>query len=194
MGYWGPDNKVWGDRPADAIDKALQEVVRAFAEDIGRLPTKGEIRAGLEFSLMGGQSEEPFAADVTFDSPVFTGESASSMEAPLMIDTKPEDLVPGKVRVGMGVTIGAGGDSWAYTIREVSSSGLSFWVTKDDGRRVDSNGAYSESQEYEYTIRPDYDRMTARKVRWHKGNSRYYVVGAKRVVSAGRHQHIDPHR
>lgn len=65
MGYWNqtregmslitkPTGLVWGDAPADAMDKMLTAVVTAFMEDLGRMPTEDEIRAGLEFSMSGG--------------------------------------------------------------------------------------------------------------------------------------------
>lgn len=77
MGYWNQDREghslivedtglVWGDAPADAIDDALAAIVSAFKEDVGRLPTKGEIRAGLEFSLMQGEDDEVFDNDPNF--------------------------------------------------------------------------------------------------------------------------------
>lgn len=62
MGYWNAGRGgsslhaestglVWGDRPADAMSDALEEVYKAFVEDVGRPPTEAEIRSGLEFSL-----------------------------------------------------------------------------------------------------------------------------------------------
>jgi hypothetical protein len=59
MGYWtgtvtgDHEGKglVWGDQPADIIDDAVERAVIVFQEDIGRLPTKAELREGLEFYL-----------------------------------------------------------------------------------------------------------------------------------------------
>ena len=62
MGWWEQDRKgrsfvetpeklVWGDRPADIIGDALDAIVQEFTNDLGRRPTKLEVRAGLEFSL-----------------------------------------------------------------------------------------------------------------------------------------------
>jgi hypothetical protein len=66
MGYWnavGPNSDlfghakpeevtgVWGDTPADIIGDALDAIVEAFQEDLGRMPTKEEIANGLMFSL-----------------------------------------------------------------------------------------------------------------------------------------------
>lgn len=64
MGYWTTDKSgnsfavnedgpemLWGDAPADIVDDALDQIVNAFREDVGRKPTKAELHAGLEFSL-----------------------------------------------------------------------------------------------------------------------------------------------
>lgn len=62
MGYWNADPEnatlspvpaetVWGDLPADVFDEAIRQIVVAFQHDVGRKPTKAELRAGLEFSL-----------------------------------------------------------------------------------------------------------------------------------------------
>jgi hypothetical protein len=47
---------MWGDRPADIFDQALNGVVESFETAFNRRPTKAELRAGLEFSL-GGYEE-----------------------------------------------------------------------------------------------------------------------------------------
>jgi len=41
----------WGDQPADVLDDAIARIVEIFESDLGRKPTKAELRAGLEFSL-----------------------------------------------------------------------------------------------------------------------------------------------
>lgn len=59
MGYWTGTvigdlegkGLVWGDQPADIIDEAVDRAIAVFAEDNGRLPTKAELREGLEFYL-----------------------------------------------------------------------------------------------------------------------------------------------
>lgn len=59
MGYWtgtvigdtAGKGLVWGDQPADIIDDAVERAINVFQEDIGRLPTKEELREGLEFYL-----------------------------------------------------------------------------------------------------------------------------------------------
>lgn len=63
MGWWsqttegnaprdGEAGLAWGDGPADILDVALDEIASAFRSDLGREPTKAELRAGLEFSLL----------------------------------------------------------------------------------------------------------------------------------------------
>lgn len=62
MGYWNagedgsslhvaPTGLVWGDSPADEMDAAITRIVADFKLDVGRYPTKQEIRSGLEFAL-----------------------------------------------------------------------------------------------------------------------------------------------
>jgi hypothetical protein len=59
MGYWTGTvvgdientGLVWGDQPADIVDDAIERAVLVFTEDIGRKPTKAELREGLEFYL-----------------------------------------------------------------------------------------------------------------------------------------------
>jgi len=62
MGYWNATAEgdslaaedtglIWGDTPADIFDLAIVKIVAAFREDVGRDPTKAEIKAGIEFSL-----------------------------------------------------------------------------------------------------------------------------------------------
>jgi hypothetical protein len=61
MGYWkqGADGEsfaldsdlIWGDSPADIMGNALKEIISVFQRDRERLPTEGEIKAGLLFSL-----------------------------------------------------------------------------------------------------------------------------------------------
>jgi hypothetical protein len=59
MGYWTGsvvgditgEGLVWGDQPADIVDDAVERAIEVFTEDIGRKPTKKELREGLEFYL-----------------------------------------------------------------------------------------------------------------------------------------------
>jgi hypothetical protein len=65
MGYWEQNEQghsfaerddadkeplIWGDQPADAVDNAIQQIVAVFVKDIGRLPSRAEMMAGLTFS------------------------------------------------------------------------------------------------------------------------------------------------
>ena len=71
MGWWRSSREgdslmlehtglFWGDGPADILDNALDQIVAEFYEAHGRKPTCGELRAGLEFSLMKAPDEEPY--------------------------------------------------------------------------------------------------------------------------------------
>jgi hypothetical protein len=61
MGWWNQDRNghsfsgagdlVWGDKPADIIDRALDEIVAVFRDEWGRAPTKCELLAGVKFSI-----------------------------------------------------------------------------------------------------------------------------------------------
>lgn len=63
----GQPDMMWGDGPADVLDAALAAILQEFQKALGRMPSKGEIRAGLEFSLRGLSAPEQqrgFAATV----------------------------------------------------------------------------------------------------------------------------------
>lgn len=45
-----PEPYYWGDGPADVIDDALWKIKAQFIKDLGRLPSIGEIMAGITFS------------------------------------------------------------------------------------------------------------------------------------------------
>lgn len=64
MGWWkglsplsalaGEESEnVWGDGPADILDKAIDDIATEFEEYFERRPTKDEIRSGIEFALSG---------------------------------------------------------------------------------------------------------------------------------------------
>lgn len=64
MGYWKTTRNgaslqtedtglVWGDAPADVLSGALDQIREIYRTELGREPLLGELRAGLEFSLMG---------------------------------------------------------------------------------------------------------------------------------------------
>lgn len=42
---------IWGDSPADTMGDTIDKIVEIFQEDLGRMPTKLEIKNGLMFSL-----------------------------------------------------------------------------------------------------------------------------------------------
>lgn len=64
MGYWEQSETgasfswrdgdgapfIWGDTPADIVGAAINGVVAAFLHDVGRLPSRGELMAGITFS------------------------------------------------------------------------------------------------------------------------------------------------
>ena len=62
MGYWNQTEEghsliqedtglIWGDSPADIMDKAIDKIIKLFQKDWNRNPTEQEIKAGLLFSL-----------------------------------------------------------------------------------------------------------------------------------------------
>jgi hypothetical protein len=68
MGYWNTardgtsfsdkdGDLLWGDHPADLMSDALDAIAKAFAEQVERPVTLAELRAGLEFALMGKPDE-----------------------------------------------------------------------------------------------------------------------------------------
>lgn len=70
MGYWATNAEghsftddesgemMWGDAPADAMDDALEEIIKAFRADLGRAPSLGELKAGLLFSAQAALDAE----------------------------------------------------------------------------------------------------------------------------------------
>lgn len=42
---------IWGDVPADIIGEAVDKIIEAFQEDLGRIPTKTELKNGLLFTI-----------------------------------------------------------------------------------------------------------------------------------------------
>lgn len=120
---------------------------------------------------------------------------SSASPKPSMVKQK---LKPGHVVIGMGVTQSVGSDRYAGTITRTSPSQKTVFFTRDKYKRVDSNGAYSESQEYEYettpVIRGNLDGDTNESMaRWSEKRQRYVVSGTAQSISIGRHAHFDPH-
>lgn len=55
-----------------------------------------------------------------------------------------------KPKVGRGVTMPSGSDSYPGTIIAVSKSGRKITVQEDTATRLDDRGPYTENQEYKY--------------------------------------------
>lgn len=61
MGWWETNKNgnsfimdtdmVWGDRPADVMDNAIEKIVKIFEDEVGRKPTLDELNAGFRFSM-----------------------------------------------------------------------------------------------------------------------------------------------
>lgn len=121
-------------------------------------------------------------------------EKSSASPQPSMVKQK---LKPGHVVVGMGITESVGSDRYAGTITRTSPSQKTLFFTHDHATRADDNGAYTESQEYEYESVPvikSADGGTNESMaRWNEKRQRYVVSGTARSLSLGRHQHFDPH-
>ena len=110
-------------------------------------------------------------------------------------------LAPETVKVGDGVTMYVGSDSYAGTVTKVSPSGKTIEWTMDEAKRVDSNGAYTEDQTYEYTSVEPYDnehphfpgqRVTnIRVARWSAKRNGFVYQNSR--LGAGRRAHYDPH-
>lgn len=64
--------------------------------------------------------------------------------------TTAQPIVPGTAATVLHYT-----DRSAATIHYVDGNPVhTVWLTEDDAKRVDKNGAFTEAQEYEYTPRP----------------------------------------
>jgi hypothetical protein len=75
-------------------------------------------------------------------------------------------------QVGMGATILGWTDRHAATIVEVSPSGKTIVIQRDNAKRIDSNGM-SESQQYEFTPNADAERETFRLRKTGEYRSKY---------------------
>ena len=55
---------LWGDGPADIIDNALYRIKIEFLRDLGRMPSKDEIIAGIKFStaVLDDLADQPYEA------------------------------------------------------------------------------------------------------------------------------------
>lgn len=96
--------------------------------------------------------------------------------------------------VGMGATYCAGSDRYPYTVHHVD--GKKMWISADEYTRTDTNGPYTELQEYTYSNANQdnpgmkWNLCTLRKDgKWHFGTT---MAGA--VLHVGiRRAYIDPH-
>lgn len=72
MGYWSSNEQgnsfanaesgedlIWGDQPADEFDIAIAKIKAIFLNDVGRLPSVAEMRAGFEFSASAFEEDLP---------------------------------------------------------------------------------------------------------------------------------------
>ena len=95
-------------------------------------------------------------------------------------------------KVGDGITMHAGSDSYPYTITEVSASGKNITVQRDSARRTDSNG-YGGDQVWEITPDPQgrVETLSMRK------DGYYRNVGTSMEWwnrwTLGRRRYSDPH-
>lgn len=59
------------------------------------------------------------------------------------------------INAGDGATLAIGSDAKPYTVVGFSESGSTVYVRRDNYKRVDDRGYYTESQDYEYTPDPE---------------------------------------
>ena len=132
MGTWNIDSNgnsfvdsdalSWGDTPADAMDKALEDVIAAFRLDMGRAPTLEELHAGLAFSaevaletdeeFRERESIYTFAAISEWTFPGVDGETQVSEEC-TYIDAKDADAAR-----AIWETAEAGRKEWADNLTD----------------------------------------------------------------------------
>jgi len=73
MGWWKTSNGVIGDPSADLGDAFLEKIEKLYLEEMGRLPTQGEIADTIEFCSGGilkvecGDAKHPFSAETIHD-------------------------------------------------------------------------------------------------------------------------------
>lgn len=53
MGWWKTQHGTIGDGPADIMDAALKKIESEYLEQVGRLPTQGELANLIEFTTCG---------------------------------------------------------------------------------------------------------------------------------------------
>jgi hypothetical protein len=42
---------IWGDSPADIMGNAVDKIIETFQEELGRMPTRTELKNGLLFTI-----------------------------------------------------------------------------------------------------------------------------------------------
>lgn len=98
-----------------------------------------------------------------------------------------------KPEIGMGATYCLGSDRYPYTITYVNGPGTVIEVQADEFKRTDSNGPYTESQDYEYTPNPNGGKMRVSK----RNNGRWVRVGDEKNSCGfwigNRRAYRDPH-
>lgn len=57
--------------------------------------------------------------------------------------------------VGMGCTILGWSDRYPGTVVKVGASGKTIWIQRDEARRTDKNGPYTENQSYIFIRQPE---------------------------------------
>jgi hypothetical protein len=73
MGWWMTENGTIGDRPADILDDALDDIEAAYLEEGDRLPTQGELAELIDFCTGGAlkphcrDSKAPWTKTTAYD-------------------------------------------------------------------------------------------------------------------------------
>lgn len=87
-----PEPYYWGDGPADIIDNALWKIKAEFVKHLGRLPSVGEIMAGITFSTRNMD-----LPDRPEDSPSASEDQVNTVEDLYYIATRGDETVPHRV-------------------------------------------------------------------------------------------------
>lgn len=95
-----PEPLMWGETPADIIDDAIWQIQAVYLKDLGRLPSFGEIMAGLTYS-----TRALALPDRPEDSPSISAEDHRVIEenfytATMGDMTIPTDIIEARRRIG----------------------------------------------------------------------------------------------
>lgn len=102
--------------------------------------------------------------------------------------SKKYEVIPNSPKVGMPATYHVGSDSYPLTIRKVSNTGKTIWVSKDEAKCVNY-----DRQEYNYKIDENYDENNLTKATLRKNGVYKKVGGNYGSISIGyRKQNLDP--